>query len=1238
MNKFLKISGIIILVLILVIYIAFLFILPKKIDLNVYKSDIQKLASEQAHLNIDFKDISLYTTPILEAGVKINGLNIKLPDNSELVTIDNAKAKISLPNLLLLTVRVSEVSVENPTINIDIAQDGSQYKIMDIVETIINEQKRKQETAAAPKRKFNPAWIKVKVPNINIANYAVKINDLNSKHFLAFKGDNLFAAYNNGKTFRVKTDAILLSDEDVKVKANIDIDSFIPPAPELDEEDDPDYRADMDFVNPVLMYRNYDLKANISAKLKMRATKRGNIILHGFGDIENLTMNLSGYQLPESYLRAKFKGNSVDLDTNLYVAKNQNVMLNGNVNYSRHPKININVNTKKIYFNDLIILTKALMDTLQIKNDLQFVKGAGFIAANANIKTNFKKLKSNGGIIIRNGNISNSKIGLLFKDTNANILFKDRTLELVDTHLFVNNSILKAEGKINEKSVADISIYAEKLPLPGLFAAFAPVDMKHSYKVNSGSLFLDAKISGELKKAVSSLKLILTDLNIATKDNSMTFVNEKFTAEFNSDFKNIAGNIFNENLKVFLTDTNSIISNPNLKIIIDEENITIEPLTVNVNKSTNINISGNILEYMKKPAINILANGDIYAIDVKQILGKDLEKFIAAKGVLPFKLVINGNDKRQNLTFQMKSDNLNYITPFDIESIKKQQSIIQAKINFKGNRLNIRNTGLYAKAVPTLFTDDFDANLEGAKDIATVSGTITKLDTPKPFINQIRINVPENLKMQICAFKDSTVNFGGDLLIFGQALSPKYRGEFNIWNLSIPDLFITMKNLSLKFVAKTLYMSLEDLFVNGSDIQMTGNANLEPSSIFTINNLDVKSENIDVEKLMKVNEAAMAYMPSPKENSAKAADIPLLLKSGTIDFKRISATPILLNNTNGNISLANNVFFLNNLNTSTLGGTVTGRISANLVSMLIGAQLNGQNFNVERTFYELMNMKDTLSGTMSFNTDLQINGAAKNQQEQMKGINGDVNFAIVEGQLGPFGKLENLILAENIRESEFFQTALGGIINSLTSIQTSHFYILNGHIKMKDGIATLAPITSVGPVMCMNISGNMDLLTNEADMKLRARLGSKIADMLGPIAAVNPVNLVKATPGLNVAAAKMFSIFTEEVTQEEMAAIPEFREDFNKMSTTNFQVVLQGDTTKPLSLIKSFKWLATSGDIENAEHFVETLPPPDVNNPNATLEELLAAQAEAERIANENIFQKTIRKIKNFFSKKDKKE
>lgn len=1231
MKIFLKSLGVLLLALIILLYLAFLFILPRKLDLNAYKTDLQKIAAEQGHVKINFNNIKLYTTPILETGVIINDLSVKLLDESELLKANNAKAKISLPNLLLLTIRVSEVSIDNPKVNIDIAEDGSQYKIMTVVQNIINEQKRKQETTPKVENSgiaFNPAWIKIKVPNINVHNYSAKINDLQSKHYLEIKGEELFAAYNM-KTFKVITDAEFLSDNQANINAKIALDSYIPPAPEIDEEDDPDYRADMDFVNPVLMYRDYNLKTNVDTKIKARLSKKGNVTLNGYIDVEDLTMNLSGYQLPKSYLRAKLNGHSVKLDTNLYVAKNQNIMLSGNINYGKHPNIDLNINTKRIYFNDLINLTKAFMDTLHIKNDLAAVKASGFIAANAKIKTNFKKLKSNGGIIIRNGNISNSAIGLLFKDINANVLFKDKILEIANTYLYVNNSILKTEGKIDENSVADISLYAEKLPLPGLFAAFAPVDLKHAYSINNGNLFLDLKVAGKLKEAVSNIKVVLSDLDMETKDKSLRITNENLTSEFASDLKTLSGSIKNNDLNIYLPDTKSKFSNPELAIVIDEENITINPLLLKLNNSSIINIKGMLLEYMKKPYIRLNADGNLYSADLKQLLGEAAEPFINAKGILPFKFELNGNDKRQDMICQIKSDKLNFITPFDIQQIKGQQSIIQTKISFKGNRLNIRDTGLYTKIMPTPFTDDFNANIENAKGVMTVSGTITKLDTPKPFINQIKISIPDDLIMQISAFPNSSLKFGGDLLVFGQALSPKYRGEFGIWDLSIPELYTTMKTLSLKFISKTLYITLENLMLNGSDIQATGNASLEPSSTFIINNIDVSSKNIDVVKLMKVSDAAMKYAP-PANPDAEPADIPIELADGSIDFKSISSPPLLLTNTNGKIFLYDNVFYLNRLNTSVLGGNVTGDVSANLLSMLLKAKVKGSNFNVERTFLELMNMKDTLSGTMSFDTDLEINGSAKTQQEQMKGINGSINFEITEGQLGPFGKLENLILAENIRESEFFQTALGGVIDSLTSIQTSHFYTLNGHIEMSNGIAKLNPIISTGPVMCMNISGDMNLLTNEADMKLRARLGSKIADMLGPIAAVNPINLVKATPGLNVAAAKMFSIFTEAVTAEEMAAIPNFIEDFNKMSTTNFQVVLKGDTTKPLSLIKSFKWLATTAEIESAEQFVETLPPPDVNNPNATLEELLAAQAEAERIANENIFQKGIRKIKDF--------
>lgn len=1242
MKKFFIITGVILGLILVSFYAAFIFVLPEKIDLNIYKAQIQKLAKEYAHLTLDYKDMQVITTPALEAGVKIEDISIKLPDGSDLLTADGLKTKISLPNLLFLTVRVSEVAITNPKVNVEITPDGSQYKLMNVVEHIINEQKQKQETTPPVETEnswFNPAWIKIKVPNIKIADYTVLINDLKSKHYLKLRGDELKGSFNNMKTFRVRTAAEFLSDENVNITAKIDLDSFIPPARELDEEDDPDYRADMGFVNPVLLYRDYDLKTDVNAKIKARQHNDGRLSLHGFANVENLTMNISGYTLPKSFFRIKLKNDSADVDTNLYIAHDRNITVTGNVNYSRHPRVNVDINSKKIYFNDLIVLTKAFMDTLHIKNDLAYMKGNGYLAIHTKIKTNFKKLKSNGAVIVRDGAIINNKIGLLFKDINANVIFRNKTLELVDTHLFVNDSILKADGKIDEKSVADISLYAEKLPLAGLFAAFAPVEAKRAYSLNSGTLFLDAKITGELKKAVSNIKLGVANLNAATKDNSLRVSNGKLDAEIVSDFKTLSGKITNEGLNILLPQTNSSISNSKLSVLIDEENITLNPLTVKINKSSAIDLSGAIAQYLKNPYITLDASGKLYALDLKQILGKAAAPFISANGMLPVRFSLSGNTDRQDMICQIKADRLNYITPFDIQSINGKQSILQTKITFKGDRLNIKDTGLFVKTLPSVFGDDFDANIADTEKVAVVSGTITKLDTPEPFINQININIPQNLKVHICAFKDSMLDFGGNLLIYGQSIAPKYTGGFFVRDMIIPELLTALKNFELNFSSHSLMLTIQDLLLNGSDIQVTADASLVPSRIFTVNNLRVTSANFDVPKLMRVSDAAMKYAP-PSSGNSEPADIPVAVRNGSIEFSHISSPPIVLNNTTGRISLRDNIFYLNNLLTNTIGGTVRGDVSANLLTMLLRAQVQGTNFDVARTFLELMNMKDTLSGTMAFRTDLTINGAAKAQAEQMKGINGTVDFEILNGQLGPFGRLENLILAENIRESEFFQTALGGVIDSITSIETSHFDRLNGHIIMDNGTASLKPITSSGKIMCMLIDGEMNLLTNIADMKLRARLGSQISNMLGPIAAVNPINLVKATPGLNVAAAKMFAIFCEQITKEELAAIPEFGKEFNAMSTTNFQVVLQGDTAKPLSLIKSFKWLATSQDISNAENFVSTLPPTDPENPNATLEELLAAQAEAERIANENIFQKAVRKTGEFFVnfKKDKKE
>ena len=480
------------------LYLAFLFYLPKAVDLNEYKPLIQEIAKEQANIDVNFENPQIVTTPSLQAGFKTGEISIKLPDGSVLFSADSLQGRISLPSLILLTVKVSCAEIISPRINLDI-ENGEQFKVVRLVEDILNKQKNappKEEVQPLP---FDPSIIKIKVPNAKITDYKAVINDLKSGHSLTLTGEKLTAGYNNGKTARIKTYARLLSDDKTNITANVNISSFIPPAKPADPDDDPAEKIELPFVNPVLIYRDYDLKSNIDTKLKIRQNENGLITLKGYFNIDNTTMNLSGLQLPESYIKSKFYGTCADLDTNIFLAKNQNINLKGKIGYGKKPFADISLITERIFFNDMIILSKALLDTLHIKNDLASLKGNGYWAANTQIKTDLKKIQSKGCIIARNGSISNGITKLVFDKINANLIFQDNMLKVVDTHTYINGNVLKAEGQIDSDSTADLKIHSEKLPLPGLFLAFAPSDLKKSFILSSGNLSLDGRLQGELK-------------------------------------------------------------------------------------------------------------------------------------------------------------------------------------------------------------------------------------------------------------------------------------------------------------------------------------------------------------------------------------------------------------------------------------------------------------------------------------------------------------------------------------------------------------------------------------------------------------------------------------------------------------------------------------------------------------------------------------------------------------------
>lgn len=1223
MKKFFIYTGITIFTILTILYLAFLFVLPNVVDLNPYLPEIQKIVKDQANIDIQIENPKISTNWLLQAGIKTGKVSAKLPDGSSILDIDGLKIRISLPNLLFLTVKASCVEINSPKINLEII-NGEQFKVVRLVEDILNKKKNeppKEETSLP----IDISKIQYKVVNAKITDYSVVVNDLKTGHKLTLTGDELTGGYNHQKFANVKTSAKIFSDDNLNINANIDFDTFIPPATEKDLDYDPAEKIELPFINPVLVYRDYDLKSDINAKLKVR--NKGKLSVNGFIDIDNTTVKLSNLQLPKSYAKARFSGDIAEINTNLVVAENQAIKLFGKLNYSNKPFLNISLFTDKIYFNDLITIARAYLDTAHIKNNLSDIRANGYWAARTNIDTDFKKLKSEGSLIARNGNISNRKTGLVFDKINANIVLQDNNLKIENTNVLVNGKPLEVKGSINSNAYSNIKIHSEQLPLRGLFLAFAPSDLKKSISMNSGTASIDASIQGELKNPVAFANIMVNNLGL--RSNAFVINNEKLVIGAVTDLKTIDGNISNKNFKFTLPSTNSTIRNEELNIKLTDKDIDILPSAISINNASKIVISGDIDNYSTSPKVLFSANGLLNANDLKKFAGESASPFIEAAGNLPLKAKIEGTGKKQSIQLQIKADNANYITPVNVELMQGKQSILQAKADYTGDKIRIKKTGLYTGIQQ--FTDDLESNMLNAQKIAEVTGTIVRLNLSEPFINLLKIDVEKDLSGKFTAFKNSSLSFGGDLVLFGKLASPIMRGNFKIINLNIPEILTMMREANVTLSGKDIILDVKRLLLNGSDINLNLRTDINPHPVFTISRLALNSNSIDLDKLPEVPERLNKYLVPSKNGQSAQADIPVLMRNGTINLREIKTGNIVATDTTGRISLSNNNFYLNNLNTHTFDGEIKGDIAVNLLSMLIGIKTNGEGLNVEKALLAFANIKDTLTGTLNFDTDLTIGGTTV--EEMMKNLKGNINLLITNGQLGPFGKLENMILAENIRESQFFQTALGGVINSLTSVDTSHFKTLNGLITFENGIAHINPITTEGTVMSVHIAGDFDLLKNTADMKVRAKLGSVITSLLGPLAQLNPINLVQATPGMNVVMAKTFFMFCETITPEETAALPRLEKDLDDKMATKFQIIVRGDVSKPLTLIKSFKWLALASEIQKAENFVSTLPDPSIaeDPQNATLEEILQAQEEK---AKEDA--KITNKIKRFFSKGDK--
>ena len=1221
MNKFWKITGYTALSFILCLYLVFLLVLPHVVDLNNYKPQLQQLVKDNAGVTVDFDSVNLITSPLLEAGIKAKNLKVKLPDDSVFFSADSVRTKLFLPSLLKMSVRVSAFDVESPNLNVEI-MDGQKFKAAKVYEDIINKQ-REERRLNPPKfmaedvdsLPFDVSKIKIFIPSVKLNNYKVVIDDTKSSHKLTLKGEMLKFGYFNGKVAKLKTDAKFLSDEDTNITANIDINTFLPEFPKAQVEEDNEAVFALPFVNPVEVYRDYNLKSDISTKLKIRQNKKNKKIwAKGFFNIDNTTVTLSGLELPKSYFKVAAHGYRSEVDSNLFVTDSEYLNFTGKFNYGKKHSAEVALKSTKVHFSNILTILKAYLDTIHVKNDIAQMSASGYLFSNFRFKTDFQDLKSDGKFIIRDGNIFDKSIGLLFNNINANFLFDDNIFEVKNTHVLINKQPLDISGKIDSDSIANINITANKIPLPGLYLAFAPKEVKNAYDLKSGFLSLNVKVRGEIKEILALCKADLEDFIF--NDRAGTFVISNKLARFGvlNYSGEVRGKFKNRGFRVDIPATRSVIADEILVADIDSKNIVIRDSDIRLNKNSLLTLNGQLLNYISTPQFKANLKGSLADSDLKILAGDAVAPFLDSKGAVPVKAEMEAKGDKVKAVVQMLSSANSYITPVRIDEIIGKQLLVQLLVEKNDDVVKVYKSGLYLRKPSAPFRDNLALNLLNAREIVRVRAMISNLST-NPFINLFKVTVKDDLNGSICVFPQSKFIFGGKLHLFGYLDALKIDGNFYVRNLRIPELMTTVRDINAHLGTRDVRVNIRDVISNGSDFNINILSNWNLLSNSRLADVRVNSRLIDVDKLMQVSEAAMKALPSANTASSSPADIPVEILRGSINLRRIVTGNIVADNTTGRISLFKNIFYLNDLRTLTMKGNVIGDVSMNLVTTELNAKLSGRNFDVEKILLDVMDMKDTLSGDLNFIADISLKGVT--MEEQMKTLKGFADFNIKDGQLGPFGKFENFLMAENIRENAFFSSTIGSVITNIVTIDTSHFNSLFGHLTFKDGFAEVFPIKSQGDVMSMYIAGKVGLIDNSADLKLRGKLASAFSDHLGPLANINPVNLIKNTPGLNVVAAKSFSIFCEAVSEEEMKAIPELDERKSDDYATKFQIILHGDTRKPLKMIKSFKWLALNSEIESAQNFVDTIPVPQAGEENLSVEELIKLRAEQAAAASQ---------------------
>ena len=631
--------------------------------------------------------VKVVTTPKLTAGLKVKKFTLLTPDNEQVFDSDNFQVKMSLIPLLARKIEIDVIQLENAEVYLKINDDGSFEVAKYFPQT---EEKSSENNENIEQQNLSlPLGLKISnhLPDIKSGGYSITFVNGEDKYVIS--GDKTeITDFILNKSVKVKASGKAVFKDREQFKYNLAVLNKIMPDLDLNElitnpqVQEEEKQKESEPVNITEIFKGL-YKSNLTANADADLT----IAKEGITGKASVT-NLSILNLPPSDANVEFKGDSINILSNIYTEKNELSKIDGYIKTGKSPKIDMNFESKAEIANILRIIKDVAL-IFNIK-DLQTLSANGKIDADFNIKSDMKTVKSNGYLKIPSANVYYGLYNIGVDNINADTELSNNNINIKNIGFSVLKQPLKFYGTISEDAVSDLHLTADKLNLKGLLVALGQGALLKDNNINSGLISMNVDITGRLDKINPLVKLSINNIDIKNLPSNTTLKAPQTTVNITSDGKTFSGNA--ESSNVWLLNPAAAVSIPKINANIKPEEIEITKTPVQIEK-INTTVSGKIQNYLtEKIGLNFITTGDI-----KSTLSGD----------------INLNKQTLNLSYYTNEQSAIIIPMFD-----------KSKMSFTGNILitgNMMNPILKGKIqIPSLSIpeipvtmDNLNINLDG---------------------------------------------------------------------------------------------------------------------------------------------------------------------------------------------------------------------------------------------------------------------------------------------------------------------------------------------------------------------------------------------------------------------------------------------------------------------------------------------------------------------------------------------